>query len=148
MVTDEQIKSDLVGDSGIGVTRALVMAVKSLTRWPVDAFFADGLGTDQEIVGWIQGDLLGVIRGEGVVDEGHLRADLYPLSKVESLRVDVNVVEDGMRLKSLRAVTVTFGPDEALTIDVGSFKNLHFRSRANEFVDTLLLRLSGLLSNS
>ena len=52
MATDEEIRSDLIGDSGTGVSRALVLAVKSLTEWPVDAFFVD-VGDDREMVGWI-----------------------------------------------------------------------------------------------
>jgi len=143
MATDEEIRSDLIGDSGTGVSRALVLAVKSLTEWPVDAFFVD-VGDDREMVGWIKGTLVGFVNAEGAGDEGEVRGNLYHLSRVQAVRVSVNVVEDGMRLRANRGVTVVFGPDDELSVDIGAFRNKHYQNRADEFISTLILRLAGL----
>ena len=147
MATDEEIRSDLIGDSGTGVSRALVLAVKSLTEWPVDAFFVD-VGDDREMVGWIQGNLVGVVSAKGAGDEGEVRGNLYHLSRVQAVRVSVNVVEDGMRLRANRGVTVVFGPDDELSVDIGAFRNKHYQNRADEFISTLVLRLAGLQASS
>jgi hypothetical protein len=147
MATDEEIRSDLIGDSGTGVSRALVLAVKSLTEWPVDAFFVD-VGDDREMVGWIQGNLVGVVSAEGAGDKGEVRGNLYHLSRVQAVRVSVNVVEDGMRLRANRGVTVVFGLDDELSVDIGAFRNKHYQNRADEFISTLVLRLAGLQASS
>lgn len=75
VLADEGIRSALTGDSGVDVSRALVVAVKSLTDWPVDAFFAE-LDGDSEVVGWVQGNSVGVVSGQGAGDDGDFRANI------------------------------------------------------------------------
>lgn len=61
--------------------------------------------------------------------------------RVEAVRINAKVVEDGMRIRSNRVIEVKLGPEDALTIDARSFGNKHFQERADDFVRTLLLRV-------
>ncbi|MEH3141169.1 MAG: hypothetical protein PGN37_13510 [Mycobacterium kyogaense] len=143
MTTDAELRSDLIGHAGRDISHPLLLAVKSLTNWPVDEFALDLREPDDQWVAWLQGGAVGFVSGKGPFNDPSVSGVVRPLRTVQSVVVTTRYVDDGARSQIHRAITVTFEAGADLQIDPGSFVADHFRDHADGFVAGLLRAIAG-----
>lgn len=145
VATDEEIKSALAGDTGRAVSVGLVLAVKSLTDWPVDAIAVDlDHEARRQTVVWLQGDSVGVVVADGGLEEPEIAGVVRPLHAIEAIEFCAKVVDrSGVRPTIDRAIRVSFSSGDVINVDVGKYVATHFRARADEFITGLLQAVAG-----
>jgi hypothetical protein len=143
----EEIRNALYGESAFSrvsvVSWGFALAVRSFTRWPVDAWAGvrDANGRLRTLY-WIQGNTLGQLTAEGDEDNLTIAGAVQPISKISAVRIAGQVNDDDLSAgQARRAVTVKVSGGDDITVDVAECKG-HLRVRANEFIDALLAAVS------
>jgi hypothetical protein len=138
VVTEDEIKNDLVGNVGNGVSQALVLALRSLTDWPVDAFSVDIKDAAKQTVAWVEGGSIGTLTATRGFGDHELSAIIRPLRTVTSVAVNPRFVDRGVVPHVDRAVTLKFAAGPDMTVHVGSYVAAHYRDCANGFITAVL----------
>lgn len=91
------IRRALVGDSGIAITLEFVLAIRSFTRWPVDAFAVD---VDQQrnvqTFYWLQGGSIGRLTATREDDNPNYAGVVRPVSAVTALTLFAKVIDENL----------------------------------------------------
>jgi hypothetical protein len=143
MAADEVMKTALVGDNGTGVSLGLLLALKSLTVWPVDAFAVDLKDIRNQSVVWVQGNAIGMVTGTDNFDEPTLKASVRPLGSIVSVDFEPRFIDKSPSPSVDRAMTVMFSSGEPIKVDVGKYLSPHYRDRANELINAVLRAVAG-----
>jgi len=138
MATDSDMKSALIGDVGTDVLPGLLLALKSLTAWPVDAFAVDLKDSRDQSVVWIQGNAIGILTATDNFDAPTLKAVVRPVRTIISVDVEPRFIDRHPSASVDRNVAVVFTSGEPIKLDVGKFAAAHYRDRANEFIAAVL----------
>jgi hypothetical protein len=138
MATHEGIRNDLIGGAGKDVSPGLVLALKSLTAWPVTAFAVDLKDTRDQSVVWVEGNAIGMLTATDNFDQPTLKAVVRPVRAIVSVDVEPRYIERDSSSSVDLSVTVVFTSGEPIKVDVGKFVARHYRDRANEFIAAVL----------
>jgi hypothetical protein len=138
MATAEEIRNDLIGDAGKDVSPGLVLALNSLTDWPVDAFSVDLKDFRDQSVVWITGNAIGMLTATDNFDEPTLKAVVRPVRAIVSVDVEPRYFDQHPRTWVDRFMTAVFTSGEPIRVDVSEFVATHYRDHANEFVTAIL----------
>ncbi|MEE6167672.1 MULTISPECIES: hypothetical protein [unclassified Mycolicibacterium] len=157
MADVNEIRDQLVGNSGRQVTLAFVLAVGSVVRWPVDAFkFEHNADRDDErIFYWIQGNAIGKLTARGDSDSPAISAIIHPVSEINNVVVLAKRVDQGLGPGEIRrAITVSFveqigteGSESesalSITIDAANETNPNARDQADNLINAILDAVAG-----
>jgi hypothetical protein len=140
VVEIKELRDDLVGKSGAQVSMAFVLAVRSFTRWPVDAFVTH-IDTSKEVqtIYWIQGNAIGRLTATGSGDTPTLSGAVHSLSSLASVDLGGTLVDERLGPPEVRrAATLRFGDGDEIAVDSAACTNQHCRDRTDEFINGVL----------
>jgi hypothetical protein len=141
VASDDQIRSDVIGNAGADISRALLLTLKSVTNWPVDEFCGDLKDIDNQSVTWIDGQAIGILTATGTFENPDLKAVIRPLRTVKMVEVLPRYHDTGREWVD-REMTINFETGDPIVVDVGRFTAGHYRDRANDFVSAALRALA------
>jgi len=137
VVEINELRDDLVGKSGAQVSMAFVVAVRSFTRWPVDAFVTH-IDTSSELqtIYWIQGNSIGRLTATGTGDTPTLSGAVHSLSSLASVDLGGTIVDERLGPPEVRrAATLRFRDGDEIAVDAAASTNQHWRDLADEFIN-------------
>jgi hypothetical protein len=140
VVEINELRDDLVGNSGAQVSMAFVLAMRSFTRWPVDAF-ATHIDSSKEVqtVYWIQGNAIGRLTATGSGDTPTLSGAVHSLLSLASVDLAGTIVDERFGPPEVRrAATLRFQDGDEIPVDVAACTNQHCRDRTDEFISGVL----------
>jgi len=143
MTTDnadiDDIREQIVGESGISVSIGLVAAVRSFTSGPIDAFAVDIDNGKVETVYWLQGEAIGRL----TVHREQTAGVVWPVSAVRAVKLSAHGTGDHFRPQELaRSISISFGDGNDAKINPGAHRTRYLRDSANRFIDAVLGKIS------
>lgn len=138
MSKQDEIKKDLVGDGGTGVSYPLVFGLMSVTKWPVDAFSVDLKDIHDQSVTWLHGESLGRLSAVGDFENPDVTVGIFPLRAIVKTTVAPRFQEIGNQGSVARTMTVELATGESITVDASKYVAGHYRDRADELITAVL----------
>jgi hypothetical protein len=141
MTSLNELKAELTGDTGSGMSDAVLSTIAAVTTWPVDAFAADlGTPSDHTVV-WVQGGAIGILSATRSFENPDIKVVVRPARAVRSVALEPRIVDNGIRSVTLQKMTVDFDDGQPLTIDESKYWGEHFRRHVREFIAAVLKAL-------
>jgi hypothetical protein len=135
----DDIREQIVGESGISVSVGLAAAVRSFTSGPVEAFAVDIDNGNVETVYWLQGDAIGRL----TVHREQTAGMVWPVSAVRAVKLSAHRTGDHFRPQELvRSISISFADGNDASINPRAHQTRYLRDSANRFIDAVLGKIS------
>ncbi|TDZ87344.1 hypothetical protein DE4585_00336 [Mycobacteroides salmoniphilum] len=147
MSNNEEVRQELVGDSGLEVRPEFVIGLRGVVRWPVRAFAVEYTDFGYlDTVYWIDGSAIGVYKFHS---EKAISTVIRPLSAVSSVSVISAVDVDGFSRGRLhQGITIRFGSggEEPIDADIDisdTDDRQHVSELSKDFIAAVLNAVAG-----